>query len=56
LRSCDINAIVDACKLTASPIAFISHVRKQVVIQFLNNASDKQMLIVIIATLHYLYL
>jgi len=29
------NAFVDACKFTASSIAFISHERKQVVIQFL---------------------
>ena len=38
------NAIGDACKLTmkrfvASPIAFISHERKQVVIKFLNISS-----------------
>ena len=49
LRSCDMNVIADACKFTsliyrqraswfaASPIAFILHERKQVVIQFLNN-------------------
>ena len=43
LRSCDMNAICDACKFTmkrlrfaASPITFISHERKQVVIQFLS--------------------
>jgi len=29
------TAIVDTCHETASPIAFISHERKQVVIQFL---------------------
>jgi len=29
------NAIGDVCKFALSPIAFISHERKQVVIQFL---------------------
>jgi len=39
------NAIVDACAgalhvFAASPIAFILHERKQVVIQFLNRHDD----------------
>ena len=37
------NETASACKSAASPIAFISHERKQVVIQFLNQAvKEKQ--------------
>jgi len=50
------NAIVDACKFTASPIAFILHERKQVVIQFLNeliNMNDLYFLYKIV--IYYLF-